>query len=111
MSHQPLNRGVLRKVDRHHLAFYRGYLQELDIEDLARRYLGEEVGLHEAKETLAWVKGELTRTARLHKRFDYARLLSIVIPKRKNARTERFPTLEEWESAGMKQKLGHWLFS
>jgi site-specific recombinase XerD len=96
MSHQPLSRGVLRKVDRHHLAFYRGYLQELDIEDMARRYLGEDVGLHEAKETLAWVKGELTRTARLHKRFDYARLLSITIPKRKNARTERLPSLEEF---------------
>lgn len=96
MSHQPLNRGALRKVDRHHLAFYRGYLQELDIEDLARRYLGEDAGLREAKETLTWVKSELTRTARLHKRFDYARLLSIVIPKRKNARTERFPTLEEF---------------
>lgn len=96
MSHQPLNRGVVRKVDRHHLAFYRGYLQELDIEDLARRYLGAETGLHEAKETLTWVKQELTRTARLNKRFDYARLLSIVIPKRKNARTERFPTLEEF---------------
>lgn len=96
MSKQPLYRGVVRKVDRHHLAFYRGYLQELDIEDLAHRYLGEDVGLHEAKETLAWVKGELTRTARLNKRFDYARLLSIVIPKRKNARTERFPTLEEF---------------
>lgn len=96
MSHQPLNRGVLRKVDLHHLAFYRGYLQELDIEDLGRRYLGEDVGLREAKDTLAWIKAELTRTARLHKRFDYARLLSIVIPKRKNARTERFPTLEEF---------------
>ncbi len=96
MSHTPLNRGVLRKVDLHHLAFYRGYLQELDIEDLARRYLGEEVGLREAKETLSWIKAELTRTARLHKRFDYARLLSIVIPKRKNAKAQRFPTLEEF---------------
>lgn len=96
MTHHPLNRGVVRKVDRHHLAFYRGYLQELDLEDLARRYLGEDAGLREAKETLAWVKSELTRTARLNKRFDHARLLSIVIPKRKNARTERFPTLEEF---------------
>lgn len=96
MSHTPLNRGVLRKVDLHHLAFYRGYLQELDLEDLAHRYLGQDVDLREAKETLAWVKAELTRTARLHKRFDYARLLSIVIPKRKNARVQRFPSLEEF---------------
>lgn len=96
MIHHPLNRGGVRKVDRHHLAFYRGYLQELDLEDLTQRYLGEDAGLPEAKETLAWVKGELTRTARLHKRFDYARLLSIVIPKRKNARTLHFPTLEEF---------------
>lgn len=96
MSPLPLNRGVLRKVDRHHVAFYRGCLQELDVKDLARRYLGEDVVLREAKWTLAWVRGELTRTARLHKRFDYARLLSITIPKRKNARTERFPTLEEF---------------
>ena len=96
MSHSPLNRRGLRKVDLHHLAFYRGYLQELDIEALAHRYLGDDVDLREAKETLAWIKAELTRTARLHKRADYARLLSIVIPKRKNAKVDRFPTLEEF---------------
>lgn len=96
MSKNILDKGVWNKVDRHHLAFYRGYLQELDIEDLARRYLGEEMDLREAKKTLAWIKSELVRAARLNQRAAYARLLSIVIPARKNARKDRFPSLEDF---------------
>lgn len=69
-----------RKVDLNHLAFYRAWLQGIDIKDAAFRYLGTDTDLREAKTALAWIRESLVRAARRHGRLDYARLLRIQLP-------------------------------
>lgn len=99
MRYQVLSKSIRERVDRNHFAFYRGYLQELDIEDLARRYLGEDVDLREAKRILAWVRKEIMRTARLQGEYGFARILGVRLPRRKNAADHNRPTLEEFREA------------
>lgn len=87
-----------RKVDRNHLAFYRGHLQGLDLKDAAARYLGEETDLREAKTALGWIREELVRAARRHRRLDYARLLRIRIAQGAGLASANtgMPTIEDF---------------
>ena len=61
---------VLIQLGRHHLAFYRGYLDGLDLRTLARRYLEAtptedgEIDLRVAKSMVRWIRDQLMVTAR-----------------------------------------------
>lgn len=68
---------VERKVGRHHLAFYRGWLQGLDLRILADRYLETGLDLRLAKSTLAWLRDTLRQAAIRHGRRGEARLLRL----------------------------------
>ncbi|MCA3185099.1 MAG: tyrosine-type recombinase/integrase [Cupriavidus sp.] len=50
-----------RLLGPHHLAYYRGYLQGLDLGRLATRYLTPDLDLRQARTTLAWIETELAR--------------------------------------------------
>lgn len=45
----------------HHFAFYRGYLQGLDLGRLASRYLSSGLDLRQVRTTVSWIEGELVR--------------------------------------------------
>ncbi|WP_257993577.1 site-specific integrase [Cupriavidus pauculus] len=45
----------------HHFAYYRGYLQGLDLGRLAARYLAPGLDLRQARTTLGWIETELAR--------------------------------------------------
>ena len=45
----------------HHFAYYRGYLQGLELGRLASRYLTPGLDLRQARTTLGWIEGELVR--------------------------------------------------
>lgn len=66
---------IERKIGRHHLAFYRGWLQGVDIKTLADRYLETGVDLRIAKSTLIWIKDLLTQAALRNGKRGEARLL------------------------------------
>ncbi|MDF1482162.1 tyrosine-type recombinase/integrase [Extensimonas soli] len=66
-----------RKIGRHHLAFYRGWLQGLDLGELADRYLEDGIDLRVAKSTLRWLQDALSQAALRNGRFGEARLLRI----------------------------------
>ncbi len=87
-----------RKVDLSHMAFYRAWLQGIDLRVAADRYLEEGLDLREAKTTVEWVREALVRAARRFQRLDYARLLRIQIPNQ--ARDEvpppSIPSLDEF---------------
>lgn len=98
------NTGASRKVDLHHLAFYRAWLQGIELKDAALRYLGTETDLREAKTALDWIRESLVRAARRHGRLDYARLLRIQLPNQAregqagNVSTKAsIPSFEEFE--------------
>ena len=57
---------VERKVGRHHLAFYRGWVQGLDIKSLADLYLETGLDLRLAKATLTWLRDTLSQAALRH---------------------------------------------
>jgi len=50
-----------RNLGPNHFAFYRGYLQGLDLGRLADRYLTRGLDLRLARTTLGWIEGELAR--------------------------------------------------
>ena len=50
-----------RLLGPHHFAYYRGYLQGLDLGRLAARYLTPGLDLRQARTTLGWIEGELVR--------------------------------------------------
>jgi len=50
-----------RLLGPHHFAYYRGYLQGLDLGRLAARYLTPGLDLRQARTTLAWIEAELAR--------------------------------------------------
>jgi site-specific recombinase XerD len=72
---------VLRRLGRHHFAFFKGHLEGLDLRRLAERYLeaADQPGddLREAKTTLRWIAGELAMLAKRHGRFADARILAL----------------------------------
>lgn len=76
-----------RKVDLNHLAFYRAWLQGMELREAAHRYLSPEIDLREAKTALSWIREALVRAARRQGKLAYARLLRIQIPNQ--ARDEK----------------------
>jgi len=50
-----------RLLGPHHFAYYRGYLQGLDLGRLAARYLTPGLDLRQARSTVAWIETELAR--------------------------------------------------
>lgn len=68
-----------RKIGRQHIAFYRGWLQGLDLGDLGDRYLDTGIDLRRAKSTLNWIKAEIRQAAIRNGKFGMARLLRLSI--------------------------------
>lgn len=89
---------VERKVGRHHLAFYRGWLQGLDLKGLADRYLETGLDLRLAKSTLTWLRDTLSQAALRHGRWGEARLLKLRLAAETDAGCDSFPTLEEFRA-------------
>jgi len=87
-----------RKIDLSLMAFYRAWLQGMDLRRATDRYLSEGLDLREAKSTLAWMRETLIRAARRHGRMSYVRLLRIQIPNqtRDAAPSPAQPTLEDF---------------
>lgn len=68
-----------RKVGIHHMAFYRGWLQGLNMGDLGDRYLETGIDLRRARTTLAWIKDVIQQAALRHGKHGMARLLRLRI--------------------------------
>lgn len=88
-----------RKIGRHHLAFYRGWLQGGDVRSLADHYLETGLDLRVAKSTLRWVRDTIRQAALRHKRYSEARLLRarLTAPKVSGRQgTAARPSLEEF---------------
>ncbi len=87
-----------RKIDLSLMAYYRAWLQGMDLRRAADRYLSEGLDLREAKSTLKWMRETLIRAARRHGRMSYVRLLRIQIPNqaRDEAPSPALPTLEDF---------------
>lgn len=56
-----------RRLGLHHLAFYRGHFDGIDLKTLGVRYLETGADLVKAKATLRWIRDELIAAARKHK--------------------------------------------
>lgn len=67
---------IERKINAGHFAFYRGWLEGLDLADLGERYLVSGRDLPRAKQTLRWLQNELIVAARRSKP-PLARLLKL----------------------------------
>lgn len=67
---------LARKINLGHFAFYRGWLEGLDLADLGERYLPTGRDLPEAKQVLRWLQLELVAAAK-RARPGLARLLSL----------------------------------
>jgi len=89
-----------RKLGRHHLAFYRGWLQGMDIKRAADRYLESGLDLRLARATLAWIQQTLAMAARRHGRFGQARLLRLPLGRLPDAErsTTTLPSLETFRA-------------
>jgi len=89
-----------RKIGRHHLAFYRGWLQGLDLKLAADRYLESGLDLRVARATLAWIQQSLAMAARRHGRHALARLLRLPLGTLPDAErsTTALPSLEAFRA-------------
>lgn len=100
-NHSP-NQGVgvrearARKIGRAHLAFFRGYLQGLDLKTLANHYLEPGLDLRLVKGTVQWLAQELAMAARRQGRFAQARLLTVTPAKLQPEPGAAAPTLEDF---------------
>ena len=81
---------ALRKINLAHFAFYRGWLEGLDLATLGDRYLSSGRDLPAAKRTLRWLQDELIAAARRSKP-PLARLLKLTPAQIE--RIEAMPTL------------------
>lgn len=82
-----------RKIGRHHLAFYRGWLQGLDLRLLSDLYLETGLDLRLAKATLAWLRDTLSQAALRQGRRGEARLLRLHLA---TGQAPTIPTLDEF---------------
>jgi len=89
---------VDRKIGRHHIAFYRGWLQGLDLKSLADRYLETGLDLRLAKTTLTWIRDTLRQAALRHGRRGEARLLRLHLAAAKSQPATPCPSLEEFQA-------------
>ncbi|MFA7096824.1 MAG: tyrosine-type recombinase/integrase [Gammaproteobacteria bacterium] len=88
-----------RKVGRHHLAFYRGWIQGLDLKRLADLYLETGMDLRLAKNTLNWLRDTLSQAALRHGKRGEARLLRLhVAASLQDSDAVGFPTLEDFQA-------------
>lgn len=84
-----------RRIGRHHIAFYRGWLQGIDLRALADRYLETGLDIRIAKSTLAWLRDTLSRAALRHGRRRESRLLRLHLAA---AASTPLPSLEEFRA-------------
>jgi len=89
---------VTKKIGRHHLAFYRGWLQGLDLRDLADRYLETGLDLRRAKSTLTWLRDTLSQAALRHGRRGEARLLRLHLAAEPIQKAHAIPSLEDFRA-------------
>jgi site-specific recombinase XerD len=83
-----------RKIGHHHLAFYRGWIQGLDLRDLADRYLESGLDLRVAKSTLTWLQDSFRQAALRHGRHGEARLLRLRLGAHADKPASSIPSLE-----------------
>jgi len=84
-----------RRVGRHHIAFYRGWLQGVDLRILADRYLETGLDLRIAKATLAWLRDTFSRVALRHGKRRESRLLRLHLSA---ASSTPLPSLEDFRA-------------
>ncbi|HMZ77049.1 MAG TPA: tyrosine-type recombinase/integrase [Rhodocyclaceae bacterium] len=89
---------VERKVGRHHLALYRGWLQGLDLKALADRYLETGLDLRLAKATLVWLRDTLSQAALRHGHRGEARLLRLHLAPGQQAKALPCPSLDDFRA-------------
>lgn len=89
---------VERKVGRHHLALYRGWLQGLDLKALADRYLETGLDLRLAKATLSWLRDTLSQAALRHDHRGEARLLRLHLAPGQQAIALPCPSLDDFRA-------------
>lgn len=94
---------VLIQLGRHHFAFYRGYLDGLDIRTLSRRYLettpddeDSEMDLRVAKSMVKWIRDQLTVTARRTGNTSAAKLLRVAPEALRISYAPNVPSLDEF---------------
>lgn len=80
-----------RKLGAHHFAFYRGWLQGIELRTLADLYLETGLDLRLAKRTLQWIKDTLRQAAIRHGKHSEARLLKLSLG---TAQAEELPSLD-----------------
>lgn len=98
----PRRRGterILGKIGRHHFAFFKGYLEGLDIAQLAHRYLEtaetSNIHLRTVEATVKWIRQDLKLLAKRHGKHAVARIID-VSPAKINPPSPSVPTLEEF---------------
>ncbi len=87
-----------RKLGRHHLAFYRGWLQGLALKTLADRYLETGLDLRIARSTLTWIQDTIRQAALRHGRHGEARLLRLPLSRSHPDVPVEIPALEEFQA-------------
>ena len=86
-----------RKINIAHFAFYRGWLEGLDLADLGDRYLITGRDLPRAKQTLRWLQDELVAAARRSKP-PLARLLKLSPSQIQHIETSTSISLEQFQA-------------
>jgi len=92
----PASPGNPRRLGLHHVAFFRGHLDGLDLATLGERYLDTGADLPKAKATLRWIRDALIAAAR-KERPGLIKLLRIP-PGRIAAADAATPSLEEFQA-------------
>ncbi|MBK9520646.1 MAG: tyrosine-type recombinase/integrase [Rhodocyclaceae bacterium] len=87
-----------RKIGRHHLALYRGWLQGVSLKTLADRYLETGVDLRIAKTTLTWIRDTIRQAALRNGKHGEARLLRLSLSTAETTRHVEIPTLEDFQA-------------
>ena len=94
---------VLIQLGCHHFAFYRGYLDGLDLRTLARRYLettpddsSNEMDLRVAKSMVKWIQDQLVVIARRTGNSSTVKLLRVAPESLRTAYGPTVPSLEEF---------------
>lgn len=85
-----------RKLGSHHFALYRGWLEGLELRDMADRYLETGLDLRVAKTTLQWVRDSLRQAALRHGKHGEARLLRLRLVGGADDTAKDLPTLEDF---------------
>lgn len=93
---------VLTRIGRHHFAFFRGYLDGIDIKQLSARYietnsmLANGADLRKAHSLLAWIKEQLTLIARRSGNAAGIRLIRMAPERLAVGAPPHVPDLEEF---------------